>query len=121
MEGRKPTGVLVVMVNNTEPSKEDEFNKWYNETHIPDIVGTGIYYTATRYENTDPKPGEAKYLAIYETDHEDPIAAFTEMQKHTGDMEIWPHLEAVFVQAFKYVGPEKRTPGAAKAAAAATS
>ena len=44
MEGRKPTGVLGVMVNNKEPSKEDEFNKWYNETHIPDIVGTGIYY-----------------------------------------------------------------------------
>ncbi|MEE9285038.1 MAG: DUF4286 family protein [Dehalococcoidia bacterium] len=121
MEGRKPTGVLIVMVNNTEPSKEDEFNKWYNEIHIPDVVGTGFYYHATRFVNTNPKPGEAKYLAIYETDQEDPIGAFAEMQKQTGDMDIWPHLEAVFVQAFKYTGSEKRTPGAAKAAASATS
>jgi hypothetical protein len=108
MEGRKPTGVLVVMVNNTEPSKDAEFNKWYNEVHIPDVLGTGSYYKATRYENVDPKPGEAKYLAIYETDWEDPWAAFSAMQKHTGKMYIWPHLQAVFVETYKYGGPEVR-------------
>lgn len=117
MEGRKPTGVLIVLVNNKEPSKEADFNKWYNEVHIPDVLKTRCYYQATRYESIDPKPGQAKYLAIYETDHEDPIQAFADLQKHTGGMYIWPHLEAVFVQAYKYTGAEQRDPAMAKAAA----
>ncbi len=119
MEGRKPTGVLVVMVNNGDPSRDAEFNKWYNEVHIPDVVGTGCYYHATRFENINPKPGEAKYLAVYETDFEDPIAAFAELGKHTGKMVIWPKLEAVHVGAYRYTGKEKRTPEVARAEAAA--
>ncbi len=117
MEGRKPTGVLVVLVNNGDSAKDAEFNKWYNEVHIPDVVGTGCYYHATRYENINPKPGEAKYLALYETDWEDPIAAFAELGKHTGKMVIWPKLEVVHVGAYRYTGKEKRTPEMARAAA----
>ena len=120
MEGRKPTGVLMVLVNNTEPSKDAEFNKWYNDVHIPEVCATGSYYAATRYECTDTKPGEAKYLAIYETDWEDPDAAFTGMLKKTDDMDIWAHLEAVSLKTSKFIGPGaarqgKPTPETAKA------
>ena len=64
MEGRKPAGVLMVMVNNTEPSKDAEFNKWYNDVHIPEVCATGSYYAATRYECTDPKPGDEHTIAL---------------------------------------------------------
>ena len=119
MEGRKPTGVLVVMVNNGDSSKDAEFNEWYNEVHVPDVVGTGSYYHATRYENINPKPGGAKYLAIYETDWEDPEAAFKAMGEQVSKMVIWPRLEVVHVATYKYAGKEKRTAAQAKAAAAA--
>jgi hypothetical protein len=117
VEGHKRTGVLVVLVNNGDPSQEAEFNKWYNEVHIPDVVGTGSYYHATRYENTNPKPGEARYLAIYETDWEDPEQAFNAMSEHVSKMVIWPKLEVVHVATYKYIG--KDAP-AAQATAAAT-
>ncbi len=100
---RKPTGALIALINNTDPTKEAEFNKWYNEVHLPRVLDTGCYYYGARFENPNPKPGEARYLAYYETDWEDPIAAYDELMKLAGDWVFWPHLEQVCVQGFKYI------------------
>ncbi len=81
MEDRKPRGVMVLFCDCKDPSKEAEFNKWYNETHIPDVLSTGAFHTATRWENTNPQPGEQKFLVIYETDM-DPVEAAAKMRPH---------------------------------------
>ena len=70
MEGRSPKTILVVFTNCSDPAKEEEFNRWYNEIHIPDILSAGGFSTATRWVNSNPKPGEHKFLAIYESDKE---------------------------------------------------
>ena len=117
MEGRTPTGVLLVMVNNTEPSKDAEFNRWYNDIHLPEVCATGAYYAATRFENADAGPDEARYIAVYETDWDHPEEAFTSMQKQTGNMDIWPHLDAVLVKTFKFTGSHHEAPKQAAAKA----
>ena len=33
-----PKVVLIVHSRPVEPSREDEFNKWYDEVHIPDVT-----------------------------------------------------------------------------------
>ncbi len=71
MEGRFPQGMLVALTNCKDPAREDEFNRWYDQTHLPDITGTGLFQDAARFENVAPKPGQAKYLALYETNAED--------------------------------------------------
>ena len=38
MEGRYPTGLLLAITNCTDPSKSDEFNRWYNHMHIPMLL-----------------------------------------------------------------------------------
>lgn len=35
------------------PELEDEFNKWYNEVHIPLVMKGGMLKAVTRYELTD--------------------------------------------------------------------
>jgi hypothetical protein len=30
---------------------DEKFNRWYNDFHIPDMLYTGLYYTANRYES----------------------------------------------------------------------
>ncbi len=58
--------LLVVATNCADAAREAEFNKWYDKTHIPDIFETPGFIRATRYENTKPSEGEAKFLATYE-------------------------------------------------------
>lgn len=86
MEGRFSNGVLVALTNCKDPAREDEFNKWYSETHLPDITSTGLFKDAARFENVEPKPGEAKYLAFYETDAEDLAEARTSLTALIGGL-----------------------------------
>ncbi len=84
----KPTrGILMVMLNCEDPAKEQEFNKWYADVHIPDILSTGAFHTAYRYESLDPDTSNGKYLAIYETDYSDPSKAGDELIKQRPDWE----------------------------------
>ena len=53
MEGRYPQGLLLALTNCTDPSKEEEFNAWYNHMHVPDVTAPGIFRHALRFVNTD--------------------------------------------------------------------
>jgi hypothetical protein len=39
MEGRYPNGLLLAITNCTDPSKEEEFNSWYNHQKTPRSLG----------------------------------------------------------------------------------
>ena len=67
--------ILEVRTNCKDTEKEAEYNDWYNHTHLPDVLETPGVVRATRYENTDPAEGEAKFIAIYEIETDD-IDAF---------------------------------------------
>jgi hypothetical protein len=54
MEGRYPHGLLLALTNCADPSKEEEFNAWYNHIHVPDVTAPGIFRHALRFVNTDP-------------------------------------------------------------------
>jgi hypothetical protein len=54
-----------------EPSREKEFNEWYDKVHLPDILETPGMTRATRYEIREPAAGQGKFLALYEVETED--------------------------------------------------
>ena len=83
----RPTlGVLMVLSNCKDPAREQEFNRWYEDVHIADILDAGGFHTAYRYESLDPEATKAKYLAIYETDNIDPAKA---REKHAEARADW--------------------------------
>ena len=83
----KPTlGILLVLSNCIDAAKEQEFNRWYEDVHIPDILDAGGFHTAYRYESLDPEATKGKYLAIYETDNIDPAKA---REKHGAVRADW--------------------------------
>ena len=63
MEGRYPHGLLLAITNCTDPSKEEEFNAWYNHMHVPDVTAPGIFRHAIRFVNTDPSAPAGTYVA----------------------------------------------------------
>ena len=85
---RKATGVLVVLVDNLEPSREEEFNRWYDTVHVPDILSAGSFHWVTRYRAESPK-SPAGYLAVYETDWEDPRSAVGAMAARPTPAALW--------------------------------
>ena len=84
---RPVRGILAVMHNCDEPATEAEYNRWYTDIHIPDVLDTGLYHTAYRYECLEPEASPGKYLTIYETDQGDPGKAGDELMKLRADWE----------------------------------
>lgn len=74
--------LLLVTTNPVSPDKEQEFNTWYNETHIPEIVERIPGITgARRYEaaSSNAAVPDHRYLAIYEIDDPDPTAVAAQL------------------------------------------
>ena len=62
MADKKGTGLLMVWVDVPE-DKEHEFNHWYNEEHLPELLAVPGVLSAARYEAVSSGP---KHLACYE-------------------------------------------------------
>ena len=64
--------IRIAETNCKDRSREDEFNEWYNNVHLPLLFKSPLgVVTASRYERLNPKKGQGRYLAIYEIETED--------------------------------------------------
>lgn len=113
MEGRLSKGIRFVLTNCKDPSREAEFNDWYNQVHLPDMLSSGLVSHATRYQNAAPQPGEPNYLAIYEIDKEDmeaiPQQISRLVQHLTQQGRMCDALEVVHTGMWRRTGPQFST------------
>jgi hypothetical protein len=63
------SAVLIVTVE-IDPVDDEEFNRWYDEEHVPEKLGEPGFVAARRFKSHDK---ENTYLVIYELD--DPESA----------------------------------------------
>ena len=63
--------LIAIETNCSDPSREKEFNEWYNNTHLPDMLSMPGILRGTRYENPNAAEGQGKFLALYEVETED--------------------------------------------------
>ena len=61
--------ILIVQMDMAE-DKEEEFNNWYTNKHIPEILQVKGFVSGKRYK---AKKGSPKYLAVYEFESADVI------------------------------------------------
>ena len=66
-----PKGIMVVQSRPSDPAREDEFNDWYSNTHLPEIRAVPGFVAARRYKVHDASAESHSYLAIYEIDADD--------------------------------------------------
>jgi len=64
---------LVVLSEPTE-GQEDEYNRWYNEVHLADVLRVPGFLAAQRFKLHTPMNGQFphSYLSIYEIESENP-------------------------------------------------
>lgn len=51
-----------------EPAREAEWNQWYDEKHLPDLLSVPGFVSATRYQE---RKASSRYLAAYEIERPD--------------------------------------------------
>jgi len=69
---------ILVVVTNPAPGREDEYNKWYSDQHLGDVLKVPGFIAAQRFKLTFPdakKPLVGPYLAIYELEADSPEKA----------------------------------------------
>lgn len=72
---RAVQGILVVLTDPRPDVPDADFNDWYASTHVPELLGTGMYHTANRYRLVASEPEAPRYAVIYQTERDAATAA----------------------------------------------
>jgi hypothetical protein len=90
----------ILVFSNPVEGREDEYNEWYDGTHLGDVVRVPGVVSAARYAFESTSYGEAtaaptahRYVTIYELDR-DPEEVLAEMGARAGTPEM-PRSEAM--------------------------
>jgi hypothetical protein len=82
---------LVVMSEPTE-GQEDEYNRWYNDVHLGEVVRIPGFVSAQRFRLHTQQLGAYphKYLSIYEVESDDPQSVLDGLVAATqaGELDI---------------------------------
>lgn len=68
--------IIQIVASQSTPEKEAEFDRWYTEVHVPMLFGFKGVKHASRYRRLGDDAKSAKYLAIYEFESAEALAAF---------------------------------------------
>jgi hypothetical protein len=103
-----------VVLTNCDPNHEKEFNEWYDEVHIGDLLRIPGVVSATRSVlaaaqmsmvdgglvlcGTEAIAAKYKYLACYHIEAEDVSSVLQEVKarSNTMDMQISPYLAEAY-------------------------
>ena len=89
-----PKAVVVVISQPSSSEREDEYNQWYDERHVPEGCAIPGVTGARRFQLADNglmanDPSTPQYLAIYEMDADDPTAVLAELAARAGDGRVF--------------------------------
>lgn len=107
------SNVLIVLTNPVE-GREDEYNEWYSDIHVREVVDIPGFISAQRFALSDSQMGPAgahRYLAIYEVEG-DPGAALSALKAARPELRMSEALDtsAISAQMFSAI-TEKVTEG----------
>ncbi len=70
---------ILLVLSNADGGRDDEFNDWYTDVHLRDVLAVDGFVAAQRFRVADAqlqpdRPAPHRYLAIYEIEADDPGA-----------------------------------------------
>lgn len=84
-------GILVVQTRPSAPDREPEYNDWYNNVHLPELLAVPGFRSARRYRLVDDAASESdqpRCIAIYDLEAEDVMDPIRELQRRARTGEI---------------------------------
>ncbi len=114
MANKKGTGLLMVWAD-VPADMEDEFNRWYNEEHLAELLSVPGVLNAARYEAVRSGP---KHLACYELESPDVVQseAFTSRPRTEWGSRVSPSIigNPMISNVYEMVRPAALTPDIAE-------
>ena len=77
----------LIALSNPVEGKDEEFNTWYADEHVADILAIPGIRRAERFRLATEK-GKYKYLAVYEIEADDVNVPLTELRRRLRSGEI---------------------------------
>lgn len=78
-------GIILVESYPSSHDRDHEYNTWYDEIHLPELVALDGFVSARRLRPVD---GEGPYVAIYEIEGDDLQAILDNMIANAGRLHI---------------------------------
>jgi hypothetical protein len=79
---------ILLLLTNPVEGREDEFNKWYDERHMPDVLNVPGIISGQRFELSSAQPMKApypwSYFAFYEIETGDIDSVVKEIVARSG-------------------------------------
>ncbi len=108
--------LMVVGSNVSSAEQEAEFNDWYTNQHLDDVIGVEGIISATRYGLSSVRPlaeteeSSFRYLALYEIETDDLESLSKNLQEALADGRI-PVTDSIEIVTVDFFTP---LPGAAR-------
>lgn len=80
---------IFLVFSNPVKGREEEYNEWYTQTHLPDVLKVSGFVAAQRFELgqvSSDLPG--KYLAIYEIESTNPEQTLNDLMSRVGTDDL---------------------------------
>jgi hypothetical protein len=61
-----PTAMIAAEVLCTDSSRHDEWDRWYDDQHLSDMLASGAFVAASRWRRAEPRAGGTNDLTLYE-------------------------------------------------------
>ena len=101
-------GTIMVVMMEVEPEWEEEFNRWYNEEHLPERLEIPVYISARLFKLEDGE-GVLKYLCIWELEDGSPLqsAEYKAQQVRPSELRdrVHDHITQRFRGLYKQIYP----------------
>jgi hypothetical protein len=105
----------LVVFTDAKPGREDEFNEWYDEVHLREVLEIDGFVAAQRFalsESQMPGLGDeaapGRYLAIYEIEADDLATALEKLGASADRMQMSESFDAGAARAFAFTAHGSR-------------
>jgi len=78
-------GIIYVETRPSSPDREQEYNTWYDEVHLPELVALDGIVSARRLR---PVNGDGPYIALYEIEGDNLQAVLDNMVANGGRLQM---------------------------------
>ncbi len=78
-------GIILVESQPSSPDREQEYNTWYDEVHLGELMALDGFVSARRFRPVNP---EGPYVAVYEIEGDDLQAVLDNMMANSGQLHM---------------------------------
>ena len=104
---------LFMVLSEPVEGREDDYNDWYENVHLDEVIGTSAVTNAQRFVLADQRGTEAphRYLAVYEVDTDDPSEVFKSIDARSAERQNSDTLNRTTLAAWVYTPIGERHEG----------